>query len=356
MEDNYIRDISNSNWLSYIRSILVASLNITTMIHSEHNSVLIHCSDGWDRTSQLCALSQVMLDPYFRTIKGLAVLIEKDWISFGHKFAERYGHAKHDPHNDQRSPVFIQFLDCVWQILRQFPNSFEYTSELLSYVAYHTTSGLYGTFLADNECERNILYQLPFKTPSIWNFIFQKVCKQRWDKNVSLGFLNENYIEFEDVLFLDHRMINLKIWKYHQKLNPFSSEFLMEEREQSEMCMEKLVEKDMKLVQMRVEMEKMKHEMKCLKERNNSLLEIKWKYNKLMKYMENENGFLLKGETPVFPGLDYVSIKASNKKSRKRISTHTGIDSRQAKIVKEQCKKRPKSAQSRKRFQYPSKS
>lgn len=33
-------------------------------------AVLIHCSDGWDRTSQLSSLGQLFLDPYFRTFKG----------------------------------------------------------------------------------------------------------------------------------------------------------------------------------------------------------------------------------------------------------------------------------------------
>ena len=49
--------------------------------------MLVHCSGGWDRTSQLCAISQILLDPYYRTIKGFAVLVEKDWISFGHMFS-----------------------------------------------------------------------------------------------------------------------------------------------------------------------------------------------------------------------------------------------------------------------------
>ena len=31
--------------------------------------ILVHCSDGWDRTSHVVALAQLMLDPYYRTIQ-----------------------------------------------------------------------------------------------------------------------------------------------------------------------------------------------------------------------------------------------------------------------------------------------
>ena len=36
-------------------------------------NALVHCSDGWDRTAQLTSLSQLMMDPYYRTVEGFKV-------------------------------------------------------------------------------------------------------------------------------------------------------------------------------------------------------------------------------------------------------------------------------------------
>lgn len=123
---------------------------------------MIHCSDGWDRTSQLLSLIQIMLDPYFRTMKGFMILIEKEWISFGHQFAFRSGHCKYfsffilkhlnlakNINDDQKSPIFLQFLDCVHQIMAQFPLSFEFNNAFLVDIAFHLYSCYFGTFLYD---------------------------------------------------------------------------------------------------------------------------------------------------------------------------------------------------------------
>ncbi|EED20079.1 protein phosphatase [Talaromyces stipitatus ATCC 10500] len=83
--------LAKSNWLKYISVILDGASLIARQVGLQHSHVLIHCSDGWDRTSQLSALSQICLDPYYRTLEGFMVLVEKDWLSFGHMFRHRAG-------------------------------------------------------------------------------------------------------------------------------------------------------------------------------------------------------------------------------------------------------------------------
>lgn len=150
------RDVATSGWLGHVRRILHASNRVVRAIERDGTSVLLHCSDGWDRTAQVSALAQIMMEPYHRTVEGLCVLIAKEWLAFGHKFGERHGHADHmSNHKDsQRSPVFLQFLDCCWQLLLQFPEAFEFNEKLLLYLRTHVHTSLFGTFLCNSEAER----------------------------------------------------------------------------------------------------------------------------------------------------------------------------------------------------------
>jgi myotubularin-related protein 1/2 len=70
------------------RQVLKGAVFVASSLDSG-DSVLVHCSDGWDRTSQLSALGQILLDPYYRTFVGFRSLIEKDFCSFGHMFDKR---------------------------------------------------------------------------------------------------------------------------------------------------------------------------------------------------------------------------------------------------------------------------
>lgn len=76
-------------------------------------NIIVHCSDGWDRTAQQSALIKLMLDPYYRTIKGFLYLIEVDWLQFGHMTQRRFGNFRSDYKDGDRSQVFHQWLDII---------------------------------------------------------------------------------------------------------------------------------------------------------------------------------------------------------------------------------------------------
>ncbi|KAI8906549.1 protein-tyrosine phosphatase-like protein [Powellomyces hirtus] len=278
--------LNKSGWLKHIRHILDGTATIVKQVHLQNSHVLVHCSDGWDRTAQLCSLAELCLDPYYRTIEGFAVLIEKEWVSFGHKFRDRCGHLSRDnsltpdrssvgaqlqaarrnvsnsitsvaksflgknigglsfgggnanapslapstvplgsspfgstsipgspkpsaraptgPHGTggssittnqpeplasveistpnslaprEISPVFSQFLDCVYQLWTQFPTHFEFSERLLSALHLHVYACQFGNFLFN--CEREYMhYRVPGTaggimdaTHSVWDYV-----------------------------------------------------------------------------------------------------------------------------------------------------------------------------------------
>lgn len=173
---------------------------------------MIHCSDGWDRTAQLSGLALLMLDPYHRTIEGFQVLIEKEWISLGHKFQQRYGHGDGKHSDDQRAPIFLQFIDCVWQITQQFPCACQFNEYFLITILDHLYSCLFGTFLCNSEAQRK-KEQIKESTVSLWSFI----------NSQQMEYINPLYSpELHDhVLFPVASMRRLQLWNgYYLRWNP----------------------------------------------------------------------------------------------------------------------------------------
>ena len=73
------------------------------------------------------------------------------------------GHGS-DKYSDQdRSPIFLQFIDCVWQILQQNKKFFEFNEKFLIQILDNMFTCKYGTFLMDSEYERENLNLLETK-------------------------------------------------------------------------------------------------------------------------------------------------------------------------------------------------
>jgi hypothetical protein len=64
------------------------------------------------------------------------------------------GHGSEKHSDSDRSPIFIQFIDCVWQILQDQPHLFEFNEKLLLTILQNVYTCQYGTFLMDSELER----------------------------------------------------------------------------------------------------------------------------------------------------------------------------------------------------------
>ncbi|XP_032352323.1 myotubularin-related protein 6 isoform X1 [Camelus ferus] len=212
--------LQSSGWLRHVQAVLGAAVVLAKAVTTESASVLVHCSDGWDRTSQVCSLGSLLLDPYYRTVRGFMVLIEKDWISFGHKFSERCGHLDGDP--KEVSPVFTQFLECVWHLTEQFPQAFEFNEAFLLQIHEHIHSCQFGNFIGNCQKEREEL-KLKEKTYSLWPFLLE-------DRVKYLNPLYQPQAQEFAVLEPNTVSFNFKFWRnmYHQfdrTLHPRQSVF-----------------------------------------------------------------------------------------------------------------------------------
>lgn len=167
--DAFVSALEASGWLKHVKSVLEAAAFVVKTIE-EGISCVVHCSDGWDRTAQTCALAALLLDPYHRTIKGFQALIEREWLSFGHKFTERCGHIQTGDAKET-SPIFTQFLDCIWQILQQFPTEFEFNEKFLLLLHDHVYSCQFGTFIGNNDKERHSELAIKDRSYSLWAFM-----------------------------------------------------------------------------------------------------------------------------------------------------------------------------------------
>lgn len=241
---DFLREVQSSGWLDHIQHILRGAVSVAALIEGR-TSVLVHCSDGWDRTSQLTSIAQLLLDPHFRTVRGFVELVEKvrghgaqvrawqlalgltrphlhqEWLSFGHQFALRLGANLYasvlpapgetsnsptppTPAEDKQSPIFVQFIDAVWQLGVIRPRAFEWSQAFLAAILRHLQSGRFGTFLLNSHAQRTQA-GLAKQTHSLWSDLLTEPAAR--------GFVNPRYERVPGVLRVDVSGSRLSIWR-----------------------------------------------------------------------------------------------------------------------------------------------
>uniref|UniRef100_A0A671RRT0 Myotubularin-related protein 5-like n=1 Tax=Sinocyclocheilus anshuiensis TaxID=1608454 RepID=A0A671RRT0_9TELE len=211
------RCLEESEWMNLLHKVLQVSVLVVELLDNG-SSVMVSLEDGWDVTTQVVSLVQLLSDPYYRTIDGFRLLVEKEWLSFGHRFSHR-GAQTLASQSSGFTPVFLQFLDCVHQVCVLVAGCPIYVFQwVLKFLAYHYVSNRFRTFLLDSDYERielGVLYEEkgerknPQVCKSVWDYI------DRLNKKTPIFY---NYMfspEEEEVLKPYSFISNLKVWDFY---------------------------------------------------------------------------------------------------------------------------------------------
>ncbi|NXY11668.1 MTMR9 protein, partial [Pteruthius melanotis] len=204
--ERWLSRLDGSRWLGHVKAALsTACLAAQCLDSREGSNALVHGAEGTDTTLLVTALAQLILDPSCRTLEGFQGLLEREWIQVrprrravgmpssagwlhpassaapqaGHPFQLRCARsASSHARGKQEAPLFLLFLDCVWQLSRQFPFSLEFGERLLLALFDNAYASAYGTFLCNSEKERS-LCKVKESTHSLWAWLNQPEEKQK---------------------------------------------------------------------------------------------------------------------------------------------------------------------------------
>lgn len=203
--------LDSTKWLTHVSTCLSKAVEAAEQLEKYNSTVVLQEGNGQDLNCVVSSLTQIILDPFFRSKLGFQSLIQKDWVAMGHPFANRLGHILSK--EIEPSPVFLLFLDCVWQLIQQYPTAFHVSETYLTTLWDSVYITVFDTFLFNSQHHRNLASSgnsnshPPLILRSVWDWR-----EQFSEKDIAL-FCNPLFDDsFEEVLRPSTGLQNLEVW------------------------------------------------------------------------------------------------------------------------------------------------
>eukprot|EP01127_Copromyxa_protea_P009760 TRINITY_DN231_c0_g1_i2.p1 TRINITY_DN231_c0_g1~~TRINITY_DN231_c0_g1_i2.p1 ORF type:complete len:2533 (-),score=509.78 TRINITY_DN231_c0_g1_i2:1516-9114(-) len=132
-----------SGWMTTVNTIGVTAQKVANWVKVKKKSVCIQGSQVHKSVAHtlIASVAQVIMDHHYRTIVGLCMLIDKDWVSLCYPFYSTSGMGK-----ENGNRLWELFLNCLYCLVIQFPSYFEYNIKALEWLYDESTSCRFATF------------------------------------------------------------------------------------------------------------------------------------------------------------------------------------------------------------------
>ncbi|NXA28391.1 MTMRC protein, partial [Ibidorhyncha struthersii] len=171
--------LESTNWLEIIRRVLKKAIEVAEVLERQHTNVLLIEESATDLCCVISTLVQVMMDSYSRTKTGFQSLIQKEWVVGGHGFLDRCNHLHKS--DKEEAPVFLLLLNCVWQLVQQYPPAFEFTETYLTVLSDSLYVPIFSTFFFNSQHQKDTVrsgeslktQSGPFRFLTVWDWSVQ---------------------------------------------------------------------------------------------------------------------------------------------------------------------------------------
>lgn len=159
-DNKWLSQMEASNWLSLVATCLRTAQNVATTMSLHQLSVVVKELNSSVLSPLISCLVQLMLDPSTRHRRVFEEMIAREWLWLSARFAYKHQSSPFSPPCNSLSevdafqfPVFLLFLDCVYQLTTMAPTLFSFNSTYLQSLWTSVCCGLYRDLLFNSPKE-----------------------------------------------------------------------------------------------------------------------------------------------------------------------------------------------------------